>query len=276
MNHFTLDTLYLPFDYDQSERRVRVYLPDNYESSNKRYPVIYMHDGQNVFYDDESFSEMSWRVVEALYLTGLQNEFIIVGIDNAGERRIDDYVPYKLDFPIEHGPHIIYQGHGKEYADFLVNTVKPVIDETYPTLSHRKYTAVCGSSLGGLMSAYIGVEYNKFFKFSGVFSLASYFCQNDFLNHIKQDKLLKKACVYIQTGTHEGLDENHQGSKVMSQQYINSTLAYQKALLEAGLSVDQIDLNIYAFEIHREKYWALHFPQFLNFLANEMRLNHQK
>lgn len=272
MLHFNLETLYLPFDFDQSERRVRVYLPPNYETSNQRYPVLYMHDGQNVFYDDESYSDVSWRIVEALHLTNLSDKMIIVGIDNAGERRIDDYTPYKFDFPIDHGSQHYNEGHGKEYADFVVNTVKPVIDETYPTLSHRKYTAICGSSLGGLMSAYMIVEYNKTFKFSGVFSLANYFCETDFLKHIKQNGLPKKSLIYIQTGTHEGLDEDGQGSKTVSQKYINNTLNYQKALIQSGLDVNNISLNIHAFEIHREKYWALHLPKFLIFIANEMNL----
>ena len=56
MSNFTLETLYLPFDFDQTERRVRIYLPQHYETSNKRYPVLYMHDGQNVLYDEESYS----------------------------------------------------------------------------------------------------------------------------------------------------------------------------------------------------------------------------
>lgn len=273
MENFTLETHYLPFDFDQSERRIRVYLPENYENSNRRYPVLYMHDGQNLFYDDESYSDMSWRVVQALHQTNLMDKLIIVAIDHAGERRIDDYTPYLFDFPIERNQQTLTRGHGKEYADFVVNVVKPVIDETYPTLAHRKYTSICGSSLGGLMSAYMGVEYNHLFKFVGVFSLASYFCETEFLKHIIDHGIPKKSFIYIQTGTQESLDEVGQGSKEMSQTAIDNTLNYQKALLTAGLPIKQIELHINAFEIHRERYWALHFPKFLRFISNEMNLN---
>lgn len=272
MSNFTLETLYLPFDFDQTERRVRIYLPQHYETSNKRYPVLYMHDGQNVFYDEESYSTMSWRVVEALKLNKLENKVIVVAIDHAGERRVDDYSPYKFDFPIENHDQIYTQGHGQEYADFIVNTLKPVIDETYPTLPQRKYTALCGSSLGGLITAYIAAEYNEVFKFYGVFSLASHFCETDFLNHIQSSSIRKKSLIYIQTGSDEGLDENNQGSKLISQQFINNSLYYQKALLLAGLHINNIKLHIHTQEIHREQYWAQHLPKFIGLFAQEMKL----
>lgn len=273
MENFTLETLYLPYDFDQSERRVRIYLPPHYETSNKRYPVLYMHDGQNVFYDEESYSSMSWRVVEALNLVNLQDKFIIVGIDNAGDQRIEDYMPYNLDVPIEHNDQVITGGHGQEYADFLVNTVKPVIDETYPTLPQRKYTGVCGSSLGGLITAYIAAEYNHVFKFFGVFSLASQYCETDFLNHIENRSIRKKSLFYLQSGTAEGLDENGHGSPLVSQSFVNNVLNYQKALIRTGLHVNSIHLNLFVDEIHREQYWAQHLPQFINLMSQEMKLD---
>lgn len=273
MNSFNLETLYIPFDYDSSERRVRVYLPENYETSDRRYPVLYMLDGQNVFYDDESYSTMSWRAIQGLKQSQLDDSMIIVAVDHAGDERFYDYTPFDSDFPIDINGVQHINGHGHLFADFLVNTLKPVIDETYPTLSSRKYTAVCGSSLGGLMTAYLGSKYTDVFKFFGVFSLASYFCKGHFIQSIESTPIRKKSFYYIQTGTEEGLDENGKGSKSMSQEFINSAIDYSHALIKARVPVNQISLNIHAFEIHREKYWALHFPKFLNFIKNEMDLS---
>ena len=273
MDNFTLETLYLPFDYDDSERRVRIYLPENYESSNKRYPVLYMLDGQNVFYDGESFSGMSWRAIQALKQTNLSDKLILVAVDHAQDNRFYDYTPYVSDFPIDiHGKQF-YNGHGHLFADFLVNTIKPVIDETYPTLSSRKYTAVCGSSLGGLMTAFFGSKFTNTFKFFGVFSLASYFCKTDFLDSIENNPVRKKSFYYIQTGTEEGLDEKGKGSKALSQEFINSAIDYSKALVKARVPIHQIQLSINAFEKHQEKYWALHLPKFLTMLKTEMNLS---
>jgi|LSQX01.2.fsa_nt_gb predicted alpha/beta superfamily hydrolase len=272
MDNFNIETLYLPFDYDNSERRVRIYLPENYESSNKRYPVLYMLDGQNVFFDEESYSGMSWRAILALKQTKLDDKMIIVAVDHADENRFYDYSPYLSDFPIDINGVQHYNGHGHLFADFLVNTLKPVIDETYPTLSSRKYTAVCGSSLGGLMTAFLGSKHTDVFKFFGVFSLASYFCKTDFINSVSSNPIRKKSFYYIQTGTEEGLDENGKGSKSLSQEYINSSIDYCHALVKARVDVSQISLNIHAFEIHREKYWALHLPKFLNLIKTELNL----
>ncbi|MDE3236582.1 MAG: alpha/beta hydrolase [Bacteroidota bacterium] len=147
------------------KRRIWLYLPKNYTLSSKTYPVVYMHDGQNLFNDQTSFSG-EWGVDECLdsiqKLTG--RECIVVGIDNGGEKRMSEYNPYDND---KFG-----KGGGKQYVDFIVNTLKPYIDAHYRTKKGPAYTYIAGSSMGGLISLYAVMQYPSVFGAAGVFSPA--------------------------------------------------------------------------------------------------------
>ena len=149
-------------------RRVWIYLPPTYNSSTKKYPVLYMHDGQNVFDDATSFSG-EWGVDEALDTLGLKTkECIVVGIDNGGDKRLNEYCPY--DFSLPGGQK--GKGEGNLYLQFLAKTLKPFIDKKYRTIKESKNTFIAGSSMGGLISMYAVLEYPKIFGGAGVFSPA--------------------------------------------------------------------------------------------------------
>ena len=126
-------------------RRIWAYLPKDYYTSSNYYPVVYMQDGQSLF--DELYSGFGeWGVdesMEALF-DSFSPTAIIVGVDNGGIERINEYSPWvNLQFG---------GGQGYEYADFLVNSLKPYIDSTLRTMPERNNTAIMGSSLGGLVS----------------------------------------------------------------------------------------------------------------------------
>ena len=125
--------------------KIWVYLPPNYDQSSKKYPVIYMHDGQNLFDNATSYIG-EWEVDETLneLFNKTGKGFIVVGIENGGEERINEYTPWKNE---KYGG-----GKGEIYIDFLVNTLKPYIDVTYRTKPQQKHTGLIGSSLGGLIS----------------------------------------------------------------------------------------------------------------------------
>ena len=147
------------------KRRVWVYLPKNYASSSKTYPVLYMHDGQNLFNEQTApFGE--WGIDECL--DSLQNqigkEAIVVGIDNGGDKRMKEYNPYNH---VEYG-----NGEGKEYVEFLVNTLKPFIDSKYRTKRSVEYTMIGGSSMGGDISLYAAMAYPNVFGAALLFSPA--------------------------------------------------------------------------------------------------------
>jgi predicted alpha/beta superfamily hydrolase len=145
-------------------RRIWIYLPKTYCSSRKRYPVLYMQDGQNLFDESTAFAG-EWGVDESLdTLAPSVGEAIVVAIDNGGEKRINEYVPY--DTP-EHG-----RGEGIRYLDFIVQTLKPFVDKHYRTKRSAKFTSIAGSSLGGLISFYAMLHYPSRFGAAGVFSPA--------------------------------------------------------------------------------------------------------
>ncbi len=133
-------------------RRYRVLLPRGYdEHSARRYPVVYFHDGQNVFEQGPFGTWSADQTIDALVDSGQMREVIAVGVDNVGSTRLDDYRP-----PGD-------GGRADDYADFLRAELKPVIDAQYRTLTGPDHTAVLGSSMGGLVSLYLGWD------FSGVF-----------------------------------------------------------------------------------------------------------
>jgi predicted alpha/beta superfamily hydrolase len=139
-------------------RRIWLYLPEDYSRSRRAYPVLYMHDGQNLFEGWSSFAG-EWGVDETL--DALKARCIVVGIDNGGDRRMNEYSYHDN----EHGP-----AEGKQYLQFIVETLKPHIDKTYRTLEDRANTYMAGSSMGGLISFYACLHYPAQFGGAGVFS----------------------------------------------------------------------------------------------------------
>jgi predicted alpha/beta superfamily hydrolase len=128
------------------DRDLAVYLPPSYGAGDRRYPVLYMQDGQNLFDPALSFAG-SWRVDLAMDWAAARGyEGIVVGVPNAGERRIAEYSPF--DDP-EGGP-----GRAAEYVAYLVETIKPLVDARFRTQAGRATTAVAGSSMGGLLSLF--------------------------------------------------------------------------------------------------------------------------
>jgi metallo-beta-lactamase class B len=145
------------------KRRIWLYLPKSYASSSRTYPVLYMQDGQNLFNDQTAFSG-EWGVDECLDTLQQQTgkECIVVGIDNGGDKRMTEYNPYDNT---QFG-----KGEGKQYVDFLVNTLKPFIDSKYRTKKGPAYTFIAGSSMGGLISFYAILQHPEIFGGAGIFS----------------------------------------------------------------------------------------------------------
>lgn len=145
-------------------RRIWAYLPDNYLSSKKRFPVLYMHDGQNLF-DEATSGFGEWGVdecLDSLFKQGVK-ECIVIGIDN-GPKRMSEYNPYEFK---PYGA-----GEGDKYVDFIATTLKPYIDKNFRTLKNKKNTFIAGSSMGGLISLYAVIKYPKVFGGAGIFSPA--------------------------------------------------------------------------------------------------------
>jgi predicted alpha/beta superfamily hydrolase len=176
-------------------RRIWIYLPVSYATSGKKYPVLYMHDGQNVFDDSTSFSG-EWGVDETLDTLEIKTkEVIVVAIDNGGDKRINEYSPYNMDR--------FGKGEGDLYVDFLVQTLMPYINRNYRTKKYGKNTYVAGSSMGGLISFYAILKYPKLFDGAGVFSPAFWIVPQ--LKEVIATKAKKvKGKIYFYGGKQEG------------------------------------------------------------------------
>ncbi|MDP2368060.1 alpha/beta hydrolase [Rhodoferax sp.] len=147
------------------QRAVRIYVPPGYATSSKRYPVLYMHDGQNLFHKATAYAG-EWGVDETLdSLAQTQGlELIVVGIDNGGDKRVTELNAWDHDR--------FGKGEGKRYMDFIVDVVKPMVDANYRTCPEREHTGVMGSSMGGLISHYSILQYPQVFSKAGIFSPA--------------------------------------------------------------------------------------------------------
>ena len=143
-------------------RRVWVYLPSDYAASRQRYPVLYIHDGQNVFEDTTAYSG-EWGVDEFLD-TSKTRKCIVVAIDHGGDKRLNEYSPFDME---KYG-----RGEGKLYTEFLTKKLKKYIDRKFRTLKNKDNTFVAGSSMGGLISMYAILRYPKVFGGAGIFSPA--------------------------------------------------------------------------------------------------------
>lgn len=141
------------------QKKIWVYLPDGYAESSKKFPVIYMHDAQNLF-DRKTAYSGEWRADEVL--DSLQAQVIVIGIEHGNNKRMQELTPYKHP---EHGG-----GNADAYLDFIVKTLMPYVEKNYRVKDGAKNTAIMGSSLGGLVSYYAVLKYPKVFGKAGVFS----------------------------------------------------------------------------------------------------------
>jgi predicted alpha/beta superfamily hydrolase len=179
-----------------NQRDLFVYLPPTYYAGDRRYPVVYMHDGQNLFDQATSFGA-EWEVdqtLEAASADGL--ECIVVGIPNAGEDRANEYGPWR-DSRHDSG------GRGDAYLDWIVGTVKPMIDHDFRTLPERASTGIAGSSLGGLISLYGFFRNPETFGFVGAMSPAFWFGDRKIYPFVDQAPK-NPGRIYLDTGTGEG------------------------------------------------------------------------
>jgi predicted alpha/beta superfamily hydrolase len=222
-------------------RRIWLYLPPNYDSTNDSYPVLYMHDGQNLFDAATSFAG-EWEVDETLnelYEDGKPVP-IVVGIDNGGDDRIDEYTPW---------PNQTYGGgDGDLYAQFIVETLKPYIDENYRTKPQREHTGVMGSSLGGLISHYIGIKYQNVFSKAGIFSPSYWF--NDSVYDF----------TFI-TGKQEDMKIYMMGGSDESSGLVGQMMAMMDTLLASGYGEDEMALKVVQGGQHNEQLWREQFGE---------------
>ena len=228
-------------------RRIWIYLPPDYDAAQtKRYPVLYMHDAQNLFDKATSFAG-EWQVDETLNTLFTQGDkgCIVVGIDNGGSHRLDEYSPWTNT---KYGG-----GEGAKYTDFLVNTLKPHIDSLFRTKPDRENTAIAGSSMGGLISLYAAIQYQNTFSKAGIFSPSLWFSDQSF-EQVRQQGKQKPMRIYLVAGQNE---ENLSGGT--DSNAVNLQKMYD-LLKSKGFPPSDLNLQIKPDGQHAEWFWAREFP----------------
>jgi predicted alpha/beta superfamily hydrolase len=247
-----------------NRRDLYVYLPPSYDRGDARYPVIYMHDGQNLFDDAISYVG-EWQVdetLEALSIEGL--EAIVVGIPNKNKRRLDEYGPFR-DQRLGVG------GGGDAYLAFLVETIKPLIDRDFRTLPAREDTGIMGSSMGGLISLYGFFRHPETFGFAGVMSPSLWFAQGAIFPFV-QAAPTEAGKIHLDIGTYEGPDmrDRHELPPTYVGRHILSLRQMRDLLIQKGYR-DGVDINYEEAPeaVHNEAAWGRRLPGALRFLLAE-------
>ena len=227
-------------------RRIAALLPHDYQTSGKRYPVLYLQDGQNLFDDYAPFG--NWAVDKKLAVLAEKGmaDIIIVSIDHAEDERIAEFTPsYRTRLGV---------GDGKKYARFLADTLKPHVDQHFRTLPDRVHTGIGGSSMGGLITIYAGLMYPEVYGKLMVFSPSLWVAPNvPNLGLPFEDPVAAK--IYIYAGGKEA------GSMIPN---INQ---YKEAL-EGGMNKANVDfrISIDPEGAHNEEHWGREFPKALEWL----------
>lgn len=192
-------------------RRAYVYVPDAWEEDQEeRYPVLYMFDGHNVFYDEDATYGKSWGMLE--YLEATEVPIIVAAVEcnhNPDNGRLSEYTPF--NFNDSHFGKVT--ARGRTTMDWLVNTFKPYVDEEFPTIPDRECTFIAGSSMGGLMSLYAVTQYNQ------VFSRAAALSPSLWVAPERLDWLLRWVPLDPNTVVYMDLGEQELGFRGMKRQF---------------------------------------------------------
>jgi predicted alpha/beta superfamily hydrolase len=236
----------------KNERDLVVYLPPGYEEQpERRFPVLYLHDGQNLFDGATAFVPgMDWRVGETadqMIVSGAVEPLIIVGIYNVGKHRIHEYTPTRV--PKLGG------GRANRYAKFLIGELKAFIDQEYRTLGDFEHTGLGGSSLGGLVSLYVGLKYPKVFGRLAALSPSVWWNQRVMLRYAATLQPEPRPRIWLDIGTGEG------------PQILRDVENFRDVLLQKGWQPGQ-DLQYVQVEgaEHNEAAWAQRIGAVLQFL----------
>jgi predicted alpha/beta superfamily hydrolase len=246
--HAKFHSQFLPDDRD-----VLVYLPPGYEGeARRRYPVLYLHDGQNLFDGATSFIPgQDWRVGEtaqSLIESNVIEPVIIVGVYNTGRKRVEEYTPSR-------DPKFKVGGKAGLYGRLLVEELKPFIDSHYRTKSDAENTGLGGSSLGGLVTMYLGLQYPHVFGKLAVVSPSVWWDGRRILCDVAAFRAVRHARIWLDMGTDEGANATADARSL------------RDALVSKGWRLGS-DLRYFEAEgaKHTEAAWARRVDPILRFL----------
>ena len=241
----------------RNTRLLRVWLPQDYEASGgRRYPVLYLNDGQNLFDPATAFAGVHWRVGETAGQLIAEEKIpalIIVGIDNTGKNRVREYIPYRsLDMRL-FGP------QGKRYPEFLLLEVMPLIEKYYRVAKGPEHTGLGGSSLGGLITLYTQLAAPGIFGRLLIESPSLFVANRKILEECRRFRDWPHR-IYLGMGTREV------GNAGKDERAVNDVRELDRILRAAGLGEERLKVWIEEGASHNEAAWGARFPGAMEFL----------
>lgn len=237
---------------EPDRRDILVYLPEQYSAEpHRRFPVFYLHDGQNLFDERTSYiAGRTWHAhttADRLNQAGEIEPVILVGIANSGLRRMAEYTPTR--------DRTLGGGEGRSYGRLLLEELKPFIDSTYRTRTGPGDTGLGGSSLGGLISLFLGLEHPDIFGKLAILSPSIWWDHRSILGFVNQAHPRPHLRIWLDMGTAEGA------------RHVRDTEHLHRLLLRLGWH-DGVDLHYLEADgaIHDEDAWADRFDDVLRFL----------
>lgn len=247
----------------------RVILPDFYEENmGKNYPVLYMQDGQDMLYDNEAYDGVSWDYASyyrkySRYLP----EIIIVAIDcpETNTERTRLYAPYHKQFDIQgrnFEPDI--DGQGKAYISWIVHELKPWIDHKYRTRPEKEFTAIGGSSTGGVTTIYALMAFSDIFTRAFTLS-AAFYIWFDCLNETIEESVFDNVkYIYMDVGGHD------EGRMTQPEEFIQGNKMMYQKFLDLGFDDEQVEFRIFLRDYHDHRSFGRRFPDALRWIFKDI------
>ena len=248
-----VERIQIPALPTKKPRRLYIYTPKGYEQSETRYPVLYMFDGHNVFYDSHATYGKSWGMKQYLEKTRLPLILVAVECNTEGQNRMNEYTPYDIWWKGK----LLFEARGQKTMDWFVNELKPRIDREYRTLPDREHTMIAGSSMGGLMSIYAIVAYNDVFSRAAALSPCFLVGRRIVKQFIASHPIAQPTRIYTDLGSAE--IDGHR--KAFADLFDTA-----KWLSLAGADVSA---SVIPGAVHNEAAWEKRIPVFFDYLLQE-------
>ena len=236
----------------ETPRKAYIYLPASYENNpDRRYPVMYMFDGHNVFFDEDATYGKSWGMNKYMEKSGKDLIIVAVECNHQGNNRLKEYSPINFE-NYELGK---IKGKGLVYMKWMIGTLKPYIDKTYRTLPDRCNTIIAGSSMGGLMALYGGTVFNHVFQRAACLSPSLWVAPGKVLEMVARAKIRRDTCIYMDYGELEVFNHAANAEAMISTAHLLMTKRVNLAL------------RIVPGGDHSEASWERQIPIFMDCLG---------
>lgn len=250
-------------EFAKEYRDMIIYLPPSYKRSDKHYPVLYINDGQNAFIDKDAYMGKSWGFVDYVRKNKIDVIMVAVYCGFQPWQREGEYGPWPISKELSYHETkqegLIIGGKGDAYIQWLINDLKPMIDQHYRTIPED--TAIVGSSMGGVIAAYASLAYPQVFKKCAALSTAFWFYPEEFKALIAKQDLSSIECFYFDIGSDEGC-----GEEIVNQWYRQTNAAI---LTQLQPKIENLHFHYVGKASHNEWAWALRVGNFMDLFYKE-------